>query len=86
MIHPCGSSNAIKNNIQCVKQDVFVKQMSPIMAKSKYGQVHKDKYLDTSKKHFLTKNASVQYKSSNILFFAINNVYFLNTSNVKVKG
>ena len=32
------------------KQDVFVKQMPPIMANSKDGQGHKDKYLDTSRK------------------------------------
>ena len=29
-----------------VNQDVFVKQMPPIMANSKDGQGHKDKYLD----------------------------------------
>ena len=35
--------------------------MPPIMANSKDGQGHKEKYLDTS-----TKNAHVQYESSNI--------------------
>ena len=39
-------------------------QMPPIMANSKDGQGHKDKYLDTSKKNLVTRIAHVQYESS----------------------
>ena len=49
-------------------------QMTPILTNSKYGKGHKDKYLDTStkKRH---KNDQVQYESSNIYHFVMNNVY-----------
>ena len=51
------------------------------MANSKDGQALKDKYKDLA-----TRNAHVQYESSNIYYFVMNNVYSsLNMSNIKVK-
>ena len=46
--------------------------MPPIMANSKDGQGHKDKYLDTSRKIlFVTRNAHEQYESSNIYYLEV---------------
>ena len=50
------------------------------MANSKDCQVYKDNYLDTSTR---TKNAQVQYESSNIYYFDMNKIK--NISNVKFK-
>ena len=55
-------------------------QMFPIMANSKNGQGHMDKYLNNS-----TKNDHVQYESSNIYHFIMNHVYFFKRY-VKCKG
>ena len=46
-------------------------QMPMIMANSKDGQDHKDKYFDTSRKSCHKKNDCVQYGSSNILSIKI---------------
>ena len=40
--------------------------MPPIIANSKDGQGHKDKYLDTSRKFLSQKNDHVQYETSEI--------------------
>ena len=50
--------------------------MPPIIANSKDGQGHKDKYLDTSRN---TRNAHVQYESCNIYYLEVmTNVIFKN--------
>ena len=62
--------------------------MPPIMANSKDGHGHKDKYLDTSRKILSQKNAYVQYESSNIYYYleVVTNVNLKKKrSNVKVK-
>ena len=48
-------------------------QMLPILANSKYGQGHKDKYLDTSTlyKDLVTRNAHVQYESSKFYYLNV---------------
>ena len=46
-----------------------MKQCPSIIANSKDGLVHKDKYLDTRRPDI--RNAHVQYKSSNIYFFKV---------------
>ena len=58
------------------------------MANSKYGQGHKDKYLDTSSKILSTRNAHVPYESFNVSYLGVmTKVKFKkkNRSNVKVK-
>ena len=69
------------------EQDVFMTQMPPIMANSKEGQDHKDKYFHTSKKILSQEMDHVQYGNSYVLFFLeiITNVFFFKWSNVKVK-
>ena len=51
------------------QQDLHVceTQMPLIMANSKYGQDHKDKYLDT--KDLVSRNAHVQYESCSLYYF-----------------
>ena len=48
-------------------------QMLPIMANSKDGQGHKNKYLDTctSRKNLSQENAHVQYESFNIYYLEV---------------
>ena len=43
--------------------------MPPIMANSKNGLGHKDKYLNT--KYLVKRNANVQYDSSNIYYLEV---------------
>ena len=53
-----------------------------MMANSKDGQGHKDKYLD-----LVTRNDHVQYKNSDIYYLEVmtNVNFFSNRSNVKIK-
>ena len=60
--------------------------MPPIMANSKDGQVHKDKYLDTSIK-IMSKEMFICNMSSKTYIYhcvMINVYFFLSMSNVKV--
>ena len=57
-------SNPVKTRCVCETQ------MPPIMANSKDGQGHKDKYLDTSRM-IVSRNAHVQYESSNIYYLEV---------------
>ena len=50
---------------------VYETQMPPIMANSKYGQCHKDKYLDTS-----TKVLSQEMLMFNTKALTLNSVFF----------
>ena len=70
------------NSTRCVCET----QMPPIMVNSKDGLGHKDKYLDTCTS-LVTRNAHVQYKSSNIYYLEVmTNVNLRKKrSNVKVK-
>ena len=58
--------------------------MPPVMANSKDGQDHKDKYFEKNRE---TRNDHPQYGSSNIYFLEVmaNVNFFFNRSNVKVK-
>ena len=61
--------------------------MPPIMANSKDGQGHKDKFLDTNRKGPITENIHVKYQSSSTRFlkFISKVKVFKKGSNSKIK-